>query len=142
MERFYCQRKLVQELVSRKRVIHFEKIKDTYMLKFHRSVASNSPIQKLTGAVFQLKTRPTSDYVDLSQLIECPPLHAPNHQVMRCFRYDTTQICELIFIRILVVGSTKWIQKKNLEKPTVEAFKMSYNEDINERAQVKLNTGR
>ena len=61
---------------------------------------------------------------------------------MRCFRYDTTQICELIFIRILVVGSTKWIQKKNLEKPTVEPFKMSYNEDINERAQVKLNTGR
>lgn len=51
---------------------------------------------------------------------------------------------------ILVVGSTKWIQKKNLGKPTVEALKMSYDEDISsveamnkviERAQVKLNAG-
>ena len=54
------------------------------------------------------------------------------------------------FVRILVVGSAKWTQKKKSGKPTVEALKMSYDEDIssveavnkiNERAQAKLNAG-
>ena len=55
-----------------------------------------------------------------------------------------------IFLKNLsVVGSEKWIQKKNLNI-TVEALNMSYDEDIsaveavnklNERAQAKLNEG-
>lgn len=55
-----------------------------------------------------------------------------------------------LIIRILVVGSTKWIQTKNSGKPTVEALNMSYDENIssveainrlNELARAKLNAG-
>jgi hypothetical protein len=52
---------------------------------------------------------------------------------------------------ILVVGSTKWIQKKMVVgQPTVDALKMSWDEDIssteavdklNEGAQAKPNAG-
>jgi hypothetical protein len=67
-----------------------------------------------------------------------------------------TKQCDSFFFgtylfRILVVGSTNWIQKKNTGKPTVEALNMSYDEDIssveavnklNERALAKLNAGK
>ena len=119
------------------------------MLKFHPSVVSNNPIHKPTGAVLRLKTKPTSHYVVLSQLTKCLLLHASNHQVMRGFRHETMQFWTY-FIRILVVGSSKWIKKKNLGNLTVEALKMSYDENItsveavnklNDRAQAKLNAG-
>ena len=51
---------------------------------------------------------------------------------------------------ILVVGSTKWTQKKIAGQPTVEALKISWDEDIssteaanklNEGAQAKPNAG-
>ena len=68
------------------------------MLKSNRSVVSNNPIHRLTGALFRLKTRPTSHYVDLSQLIKCRLLlHAPNHQVKRGFRHVTTQILNVFY---------------------------------------------
>ena len=100
--------------------------------------------------MFRLKTRPTSHYVDLSQLIECLLRHASNHQVMRGFRHERRNFSLNLFHSFLVVGSTKWFQNKNSSKPTVEALKMSYDQDIssveainkvNELAQAKLNAG-
>jgi hypothetical protein len=60
---------------------------------------------------------------------------------------DTIAIFNLIF---LVVGSATWTQKKIAGTPTVEALKLSWDEDIssteavnklNERTQAKPNAG-
>ena len=119
------------------------------MLNFFRSVVLNNLIHQITGALFQLKTRLTSHYVDPSQLIKCLLLHASIHQVTHGFRQNDTTL-ELTSFISLVVGSTKWIKDKNSSKLTVEALKMSYNEGISsaeavdkliERAQAKLNAG-